>query len=130
MNWGEEERAYADLRLQELWKDPELRRSPQILFSYFSIWVTKADRGEGQVTAEQPLWGWGVGGAAGWSCWGMVGVAVRMQHSPSAFLPATITGYSGPLIHPSKRQTHFAPAIRAQSGPRGRFPFNIPTLPQ
>lgn len=73
----------------------------------------------------------------------MVGVAVRMQHSPSAFLPATIAGYSGPLIHPSKRQIHFAPTITAQSGrlgcvllgacgiyPRGRFPFNISTLPR
>lgn len=111
-----------------------------MLFPYFSIWVTKADRGEGQVTAEQALWGWGVGGAAGWSCWCVVGVAVRMQRSPSAFLPVTITGYSGPLIHPSKRQIHFAPAVTARSGrmcvllgawgiyPRGRFPFNIPTL--
>lgn len=73
----------------------------------------------------------------------MVGVAVRMQHSPSAFLPATITSYDGPLIHPSKRRIHFAPAITAQSGrlgcvllgawgihPSGRFPFNVPTLPQ
>lgn len=49
----------------------------------------------------------------------MVGVAVRMQHSPSAFLPATITGYSGPLIQPSKTQIHFAPAITAQIGRMG-----------
>lgn len=87
-----------------------------MLFPYFSIWVTKADRGEGQVTAAQPLWGWGVGGG-----WWMVGVAVRMQHSPSAFLPATITGYSGPLIHPSKRQIHFAPAITARTGGTGSW---------
>lgn len=49
----------------------------------------------------------------------MVGVAVRMQRSPSAFLPVTITGYSGPLIHPSKRQIHFVPAITARSGRMG-----------
>lgn len=119
--WGEEESAYADLCLQELWKDPELRRSPRMQFPYFSVWVTKADRGEGQVTAGQPLWGWGVGGAAGWSCCCMVGVAVGTQHSPSAFLPATITGYSGPLIHASKRQIHFAPAITARTGRMGSW---------
>lgn len=71
----------------------------------------------------------------------MVGVAVRMQHSPCALLLATITSYSGPLILPSKTQIHFAHSPEWQGGlcvlvgawriyPRGRFPFDSPTLPQ
>lgn len=54
-----------------------------MLFAYFFSRETKAEHGGGQVTAEQPLWGLRVGGARRWSGWDMVGVAMRMQHSPT-----------------------------------------------